>query len=68
MISYVSFQIYLIGFLFGACEILLALYRRNPEHAGAMIVLALCCVIGLSCSLPGFLREFAGMYGIALSG
>jgi hypothetical protein len=66
--SYISFQIYLIGSLFGACELLLALCRRNPEHAGVMMILVLCCGIGLSCSLPGFLREFAGMYEIAWSG
>jgi hypothetical protein len=66
--SYISFQIYLIGSLFSLIAAARAILRRDHDQFGAMAVLFLCCGIGLSCNLPGFLREFAGMYGIVLSG
>lgn len=68
MTSFIFFHVYLILGISSVVRIPLALIKRDYETPGALVVLFLCSLIGLSCNFPGWLRTFCGLYGIVLNG
>jgi hypothetical protein len=46
----------------------IALFKRNFDLLGAMVILFFCCIIGAGCFYDDFLRVFSAMYDIVWNG
>jgi Co/Zn/Cd efflux system component len=62
--SFVAFHLYVILALSCLIVAVQALLRRDYETPGAMLVVFLLSLIGLSCNWREFVRVFSVMYGI----
>jgi hypothetical protein len=64
VITFVVFQIELILAISSAVMGVRALWRRDYECVGMMMMILLCCVIGLFCDWWEFVRQFSAIYGM----
>jgi Co/Zn/Cd efflux system component len=66
--SFVAFHLYVILALSCLIVAVQALLRRDYETPGAMLIVFLCSLIGLSNNYYQFIRVFSGIYGIEWGG
>jgi hypothetical protein len=62
--GFVAFQIYIVLALASPIIAAQALLKRDFEAPGAMLIVFLLSLIGLSCNWREFVRVFSVMYGI----